>query len=185
MFKLIRQRLSDAKTLKALCFGAEQQANHQGQQQPGAEHFVQAALGLPDGTALQVFQQLGITAEAFDAAIESQYRSALATLGLAVDGMADLCPPRPVPTAQGPYRAQASGQALMAVLTREVMKSAQQRDAAAPLLAAHVLLAASAAQHGVCARSFQALGVSPGQLAAAATAVLASARSAADSAVVP
>lgn len=174
MFKAIRQRIRDIGTLKTLCFRAEEHANRRGHREPGAEHFVLAALELQDDTAHRALSSLGITPATFDAAIEEQYRSALANMGLEVGGMPVFDEGESVPVASGPYRAQPSGQALMAVLTREIMKAEQKRDTAAPLLGAHVLLAASAAKLGVCARALEKLGVTTSQLSDAATRALGS-----------
>jgi ATP-dependent Clp protease ATP-binding subunit ClpA len=173
MLKAIRQRFRDAQTLKALCFGAEKLANGQGQREPGTEHFVLAALDLPDSTAKAAFTLLGITASDFCSAIENQYRSALASVGIAPDSLADFdVNGVQVPPARGPYRAQPSAQNMMEVLTREIMKNEQRLDSSSALLGAHVLLAASAAQHGVCTRTFRDLGVEPTQLRKAATSAI-------------
>lgn len=174
MFTRIRQRLKDAATIKALALRAEAQANSTGQREPGAEHFVLAALELPDTTASQVFEQLGLTPERFRAAIEEQYRTALANVGVPVDAVAGLeSEGVQVPAGRGLYRTQASAQALMTVLSRDVMPKAQERNAAAALCGAHVLVAASRATRGVCARAFEAMGVLPAQVSATAEDVLA------------
>lgn len=167
LFKAVRQRMRDAGTLKQLCFRAESLANAEGQREPGAEHFVLAALELPDATAHRAFATIGITPARFHAAIASQYRSALAHVGIHAGDFEDDGPP--LPTSRGPYRSQPSAQALMAALTRDVMKAAQAQDPTTPLLGAHVLLAAGAAKRGVCARALAALGVTFESLVTAAT----------------
>lgn len=172
MLKTLRQRFRDARTVSRLCNGAEKHANAGGQRQPGAEHFVLAALELEDGTARQTFTSLGIDSEAFAAAIESQYRAALATVGVADSGEAGLPEAHPTAPPRGPYLAQASAQRLMSVLTGEIMKEAQQGDSSFPLLSAHVLLAASSAKHGVCVRAFEALDLDREQVGRAAQAAL-------------
>ena len=177
MFNAIRQRLRDAQTLKALCFGAEKHANSQGQREPGTEHFVLAALDLPDSTAERAFSLLGITRSAYRISIEKQYHAALSSIGLPPDGVAEFDRSSfTVPPSRGPYRTQPSAQSMMDVLTREIMKNEQKADSSAPLLSAHVLLAASAAQHGVSARTFLDLGVNPAQLGKAAKVALEEAR---------
>lgn len=183
MFEIIKQRIRDARTLKTLCFGAERLANEQGQREPGAEHFVLAAFDLDDATAQLAFAELGVTRAAFAAAIEAQYCRALASVGLNVDDDAAVVTgDLHVPTPRGPYRSQASAQGLMQVLTRDIMKNEQQRDAATPLLGAHVLLAAGASTHGVCARSFDTLGLSRARVAEVARATIAAHLAAAASA---
>lgn len=169
MFKAIRQRFHDTLTIKALCEGAEKHANRQGQRKPGTEHFVLAALDLPDSTAAAAFASLGITAAAFRASIDNQYRTALANVGISADSLSEFdADSIAVPTSKGPYRTQGSVQNMMQVLTRDIMKNEQQRNSGAPLLGAHVLLAASAAQQGVCARAFQHLGIESSRLREAA-----------------
>lgn len=192
MFETLRQRLRDAGTLKTLCSQAEQQALATGHRLPGAEHFVWAALGLPDQTAQRVLQRLAgpgrpigalgplgplgtpAAAAAFAAAVEQQYHQALQQAGLPLEGTnlaPDFGTPRPQP--KGAYACQPSAQALMQVLTRDVMVAAQKQNARTPLLGAHVLLAAAAAPYGVCARAFRVLGSSAPQVAQAAQAELA------------
>jgi ATP-dependent Clp protease ATP-binding subunit ClpA len=169
MFNTIRQRFRDAQTLKALCFSAEKHANSQGQREPGTEHFVLAALDLPDCTAGRAFSLLGITRDAYRNSIEKQYLSALSSIGVPSDSFSKLDDGDfAVPPSRGPYRTQPSAQRMMDVLTREIMKNEQKIDSSAALLGAHVLLAASAAQRGVCARTFLDLGVEPAQLGKAA-----------------
>lgn len=157
MFNKLKRRLGDMATIKALCTAAERHANGAGQQQPGAEHFVLAALELPDGSAGAVFRRLQADPAAFRAAIEQQYAAALAGLGLA----AGWPPAAPVTAGAGVYQAGASGQALLQAL-------AAQDKAGQPLLGAHVLLAASAAQQGVTARTLQVMGLTPAALEQAA-----------------
>lgn len=177
MFKAIRQRFRDARTLRALYVAAEKHANSQGQREPGTEHFILAALELPDTTAARAFSILEITPDDYRSSIENQYRAALLSVGLPVDSLADLGGDSvAVPPSRGLYRTQPSAQSMMDVLTRSIMVTEQQRDAAAPLRGAHVLLAASAARHGVCTRTFLDLGVEPAKLRDAATRALDEAR---------
>lgn len=159
MFSSIKRRLGDMATIKALCTAAEQHANAEGQQQPGAEHFILAALALPDGTAAAAFRRLQADPAAFRSAIESQYAQALCGVGVSLEG--ELPPAAPVAAGAGPYRAGASGQALMQAL-------AAQDKGGKPLIGAHVLLAACSAQHGVTARALHSMGIAPAALAEAA-----------------
>lgn len=157
MFNAIKRRLADMATIKALCTAAERHANAEGRQQPGAEHFVLAALELPDGSAAAAFRRLQADPAAFRAAIERQYADALSGVG-AGDVLPD---PEPVAADRGLYRAGASGQALLQAL-------AAQDKAGQPLLGAHVLLAAGATQQGVTARALRAMGIEPAALVDAA-----------------
>lgn len=171
MFDTIKQRLRDAGTIKALSFGAEKLANVAGQKEPGAEHFVLSALELPDGTARKAFERIHADADDFRAAICRQYEDALQNIGIALPCAAVIADEAaPVPTSTGLYKTQPSAQALMQTLTQEIMVKEQKADSAAPLLSAHVILAATAAQYGVAARAFRAMGIDPEKLAEAATA---------------
>ena len=161
MFSRIKRRLQDVATIKVLCSKAEQHANAEGQQWPGAEHFVLAALELPDGTAAATFRRLHADPARFRLAIQQQYADALASIGVATAAAAT-----PVPPAEGLYHGKASGQSLMLAL-------AAQDKAGKPLLGAHVLIAAADAQQGVTARALRAMDITPAGLAEAARAELA------------
>ena len=171
MFKTIRQRFRDMGTIKALCFEAEKLANAEGQKEPGAEHFVLSALALPDGTARKAFLRINADPDNFRVAIAQQYEDALQNLGIALPNDAEISDEAtPIPTSKGPYKAQPSAQALMQTLTREIMVKEQKANSTAPLLSAHVVLAATSAQYGVAARAFRAMGIDSASLANAAKA---------------
>ena len=172
MLRTLKQRFLDARTLKSLCFGAEDHANRRGQREPGAEHLILSALDLPEGSARRVFGKLGVDPEGFAQAIEAQYHSALAGTGIEVDAAVATAGISVAP-GRGPYRAQASFQNLMQVLTREIMVTEQRRDRRVPLTGAHVLLAAASARHGVSVRAFDVLGIDGEALARAARDVMA------------
>lgn len=164
MFGFIKRRLQDISTIKALCSAAERHANTDGRKAPGAEHFVLASFDLPDGSAAGVFARLGVSPSEFRAAVVGQYEDALRSVGIDAPGP----DARPVAASAGVYNAQPSGQALMQAL------SAQDKGDA-PLLGAHVLLAASTASHGVVPRALRRMGIEPARLAEAARTELASA----------
>ena len=177
MFKTIKQRFRDMRTIKTLCFGAEKLANANGQKEPGAEHFVLAALELPDGTARKAFERIHANPNSFRNAIAQQYEDALQNIGIALPhGVTITDEATPVSTGTGPYKTQSSAQALMQTLTREIMVKEQKADSAAPLLGAHVILAAAAAQYGVAVRAFRTMGVDPTKLAEAARAEIIASR---------
>ncbi|MGB4115446.1 MAG: Clp protease N-terminal domain-containing protein [Polaromonas sp.] len=179
MFNAIKQRFRDVSTIKALCFGAEKLANADGQKEPGAEHFVLMALELPDGTARKAFKRLHADPDSFCVAIARQYDDALQNIGIALPPDAAITDEAtPLPTGTGLYKTQSSAQALMQTLTKEIMVKEQKANLAAPLLGAHVILAATTAQYGVAVRAFQAMGIDPKKLAEAATAEIIASRTA-------
>ena len=175
MFNVLRQRFRDLRTSIALCSGAEKIANATGQKEPGAEHLVLSALELPDGTARKAFERIHADPNGFRAAIARQYEDALHNIGIALPSdVASTDEATPVAPGKGLFKAQASFDTLMQTL-REVKNKEQKADSAAPLLGAHVILAATTAQYGVAARAFRAMGVDPTKLAdAARTEIIAS-----------
>ena len=169
MFNTIKQRFRDVSTIDALCTGAEKLANADGQKEPGAEHFVLVALELPDGTARRTFKRIHADPDSFRAAIARQYEDALQNIGIAIPPEAIAAEARPVAAGTGLYKAQASADTLMQILARDIMAKEHKVDSAAPLLGAHVILAATTAQYGVAIRAFRAMGIDPTKLAEAAT----------------
>ena len=166
MFETIKRRFGDMSIIKTLCLAAEKHANADGQKEPGAEHFVLAALESPDGTARKAFEHIGADPSGFRAAIDQQHADALKAVGIEVQPGA-LGAGEAVVAAQpgtGLYKAQASAQTMV-----QLLASQQKANAGAPLLSAHVLVAVAAAQHGVALRAFRAMGIDPKALAEAAT----------------
>nr|WP_297354516.1 Clp protease N-terminal domain-containing protein [uncultured Caldimonas sp.] len=162
MFQRLRQRLRDMGTIKALCEGAERHARAEGQAQPAAEHFVLAALDLPDGSARRAFERANADPAQFKPAVQRQYELALQSLGVDDAMLAD---DAGLPTPQKPtlYRAQPSGDALM-----QRLAASRQDDPAAPLLGAHVVAVAASTQHGVVARALRTMNLEPHALVEAA-----------------
>jgi ATP-dependent Clp protease ATP-binding subunit ClpA len=168
MFDTIRQRFADMATIKALATGAEAEARADQQRAPGAEHFLLAALELPDRTAERALARLGVDREVLRRALAEQHRAALQRVG--IDAAADEAsrsdlPPLPKPT--GLYDAAPSGQEIMVELA-----ALRKQGHEGPLLGAHVALVIGAMQHGIAARALTAAGVSGEQLVAAARAEL-------------
>jgi ATP-dependent Clp protease ATP-binding subunit ClpA len=164
MFQRITQKFRDMATIKSLCEQAEAHARRHGVTQPGAEHFVLAALDLPDGTAQRAFAQVGANSTDFARAIVQQQADALQSVGihakpelLAPDATE---PSQPMPRL---YAAQPSARRLFELLT-----TVRQQHPQHPLSGAHVLLAAAQLQQGVVARSLRAMGINAEALAGAA-----------------
>lgn len=162
MFQKLKQRFHDVQTIKTLCEGAERHANSDGQLEPGAEHFILAALELPDGTAQKAFQRVNADPAQFSSAIARQYADALGNVGV---HMPEEAPPVAHASERRPYKASASGQALFQMLV-----GIRESTSNGPLLGAHVLIAASMAQYGVVPRALRCMGIDPATLQEAARA---------------
>ena len=150
MFRRIRLRLKDMKTLIALGEGAKKHANLGGDEKVGAEHYVLSALDLPDGSATRVFQELGISAEDYSRSIEDQYNAALDAIGMSTGNTsAD-----PIEETGKLIRVQGSGSDLM-----KSLHALKQTDKDRALLGAHVLTVVGEMKHGAAIRAFRALGI--------------------------
>ncbi|NVD99734.1 Clp protease N-terminal domain-containing protein [Massilia sp. BJB1822] len=163
MFDRIKQRLRDMGTIKRLCEGAEKHANADGQAQAGAEHFILAALDLPDGTARQALQRLNVAPEQYRAAIARQHQNAMRFAGVAALPE-EVHQDAALPPASGLYCAQASAQTLI----QQLNEYKKEEGSSLPLLGAHVLLAMTSAQYGTAVRAMRLLGVDLAALAEAA-----------------
>lgn len=165
MFNRIKMRFENMGTIKALCEQAEEHARQDRQKEPGAEHFLLAALDLPDGTARRAFAAVGADADGVRAAIAKQYADALNRLGLpealAVHAVED----GPPPSRRAVFDAAPSGKAVMQAL-------ADGRGGHDPLSGAHVVAVVAAMPHGVAARALRAMGVDAETLQAAAQRIL-------------
>lgn len=158
MFAKLRQRWQDTRTIMKLSLDAEQRALQQGQQHPGAEHYLLAALDLPDGSARRVFARLGADPDAYRAALANRHAATLNAIGLH-DAAGDAPPPAQAGVL---FDAQPSGQALMQSLPE------LQRRLPAPLCGAHVVLAAAAMAHSAAGRAFKTIGIDLQALGSAA-----------------
>lgn len=173
MLSKLRQKFRDVKTIKSLFESAEQHANASGQREPGSEHFVMAAFDLPDGTAQNAFRRLNADPNHFATAVAEQYSSALHDIGISLpQGNSLVSDSAPIPAGKGPFKAKPSVKMLIETLWE--LKKADP----APLMGAHVILAAISAQFGVTPRTLQSMGVDPASLAAAAKAEIAASHSA-------
>lgn len=151
MLGYFRRRLRDVAVIKDLCRSAETHALADGQTLPGAEHFLLAALDLPDGSARRVFEELSADPAALKAAIAQQYVEPLAGLGLGEAALAQVVEPRQASSANAIYDAAPSGQEVMQILTAERSPGA--------LIGAAVVQAVASIPHGVAARALRAMGL--------------------------
>jgi hypothetical protein len=153
MFGRIKARLTDMKTIAALCLNAEKHALEDQQNEPGAEHFLLAAFDLPDGTAQRVFERVGARQTAIGPAIKQQYAEALRSIGLdPIAAWAGGADEALRPAQQQTYNASASGQEVLQAL-------AANRHEHAPLLGAHIISVIAGIRHGVAARALRAMGI--------------------------
>ena len=164
MFQRIRQRFKDMGTLKVLCEAAERYALQDGEQEPGAEHFLLAALDLPDGSARRIFERLGVDAGGLRGAIAQHHADALRGIGIDPSVVAPVeevgAPPQ---AARALYTAKPSGQAVIHDLAAQ-----REHDKDAPLCGAHVVLAVASVRQGSSVRALARLGVELDTIAAAA-----------------
>ncbi len=160
MLQRIRQRLTDMRTIKQLAEAAERHAGAAGEREPGPEHFLLAALDLPDGLAQRAFARLGADPAGLRGAIAAQHGAALAGIGADPALLADT---PPLPPATGPYHAKGAMQEVM----RQLADWPRVRPTE-PLTGAHVLAVIASTQHGTAARALRAMGVDGGRLADAA-----------------
>ncbi|TIL29753.1 Clp protease N-terminal domain-containing protein [Mesorhizobium sp.] len=82
MLSGIKTRLSNVRTIKTLCESAENYALKDQQRQAGAEHFLLAAIDLPDNTARLAFREIGADAAGFRDVVGAQYWEALRSVGV-------------------------------------------------------------------------------------------------------
>lgn len=152
MFKRIKLRLRDMRTIGKLIPGADEEAHRMGEEEPGAEHFLLSALKLPDGTAQRVFERVGADPEKFQAAIKKQYSNALSAIGIDTTIMEEV--PEPITSNKILHNAKPSGQAVM-----KELYALKSNDKDTPLLGAHVVDVVARMKYGVAARAFKEMGV--------------------------
>jgi len=165
MFQFLKRRLRDVQTLAQLCTSAEELAHQQGRSKPGSEHFILAALNLPDQSATHAFTSLGLTEKQFQDALAAQRSDALASVGISTTAAAGLTNMLSAlhPAKSALYETEPSGQSLVKRLadTRKI-RSARF------LIGADVLIAAAQECYTPSSRAFQKLGISSDQLTEAA-----------------
>jgi ATP-dependent Clp protease ATP-binding subunit ClpA len=152
MLKRILLRFHDMKTIGKLIPGADKEANMMGEEKPGAEHFVLSALHLEDGSARRTFERFEIDSKKFREAIKAQYEEALSYVGISQNAIE--IEPEPIESDRVIHDSQPSGQDLM-----KSLYALKQEDKGRPLLGAHVIIVASAIEHGVVPRALKVLGV--------------------------
>lgn len=161
--------LDDMRTIKQLLTDAESIARDMGDEEPGAEHLLLSALGLPDGSAARALDSLGVGADGIRGALRAEQSDALVAAGVpreAADAMAE---PMPLGAAGAPLLYGAGPSA------REVFQEAGKlaRSSKQRLVGAHVVAAIARLERGTVPRALDRLGVDRARLADAARAELA------------
>ncbi|MCG7874365.1 MAG: hypothetical protein JAZ11_19990 [Candidatus Thiodiazotropha lotti] len=152
MLGRILLRFRDMKTIAKLIPGADKEANMMGEEKPGAEHFVLSALDLEDGTARRTLDRFEIDSRKFRDAIKAQYEEALSSIGISQKST-DF-ESEPIEADRVIHDSKPSGQDLM-----KSLYALKQEEKGRPLLGAHVIIVASAIEHGVVPRALRILGV--------------------------
>lgn len=156
--------LRDMRTIRAMLEGSEAAAREMGEETPGAEHLLLAAMDLPDGAAARILGTHGVDRARLRTAIVEQHATALAAAGLDPDAASRLSdgPPIEPPHGAGVYRSQPSAQEAFQA-AGHLARSSKER-----LSSAHVVAAVAAMEHGAAARALTRLGVDRSSLVAAA-----------------
>ncbi len=156
--------LDDMRTIKRLLTDAERIAREMGEVEPGAEHLLLAAMGLPDGSALRALGSVGIDADGIRTALLEEQADALVAVGVPRETAERLAVPEPLGSGGAPILYGAGPSAREAFRTAgDLARSAKQR-----LAGAHVVAAVATIERGTVARVLDRLGVDRGQLAHAA-----------------
>lgn len=167
----VRHAIGDIRTIDALLTTAERESVALGDEIPGAEHLLLAALALPDGTARTAIGTLGLTDADVRRAVVEVHAGALRGLGLAIgedDRLPDVTPAATpdgasVPLGRGAYRSTPTAQR---VFQRAVELSKHRRPAI--LRGADVVAAVGELTAGTAARALDLLAVDRAALAEAA-----------------
>ena len=161
--------LDDMRTIKQLLTDAERIAREMGEEEPGAEHLLLSAIGLPDGSAARALSSLGIDADRIRTAMREEQADALISAGVPRETAEAMADPTPLGPAGAPLLYGAGPSA------REVFQEAGKlaRSAKQRLAGAHVVIAVAGLERGTMPRVLDRLGVDRQQLTAAAQAELA------------
>jgi ATP-dependent Clp protease ATP-binding subunit ClpA len=158
MFDTMRRARADLATMNAVLPAAERMARDEGVDEPGAEHLLLAAVDLDDGIARRALGEFGVDADGLRAAIAAQHEDALASIGVIADepSLAAALPDTGQP--QGVYRSRGSLQEAFQAAV------AMAKSDGTRLTSGHLLLAATAPDHGTLPRALARLGVDADRL---------------------
>jgi len=129
--------LDDMRTIKRLLTDAERIAREMGEEEPGAEHLLLAAIGLPDGTASRALAAVGADGDDVRASLKQEQAAALVSVGVPPETAEALAEPKPLGPASAPLLYGAGPSA------REAFRAAGDlaRGAKQRLVGAHVVAA--------------------------------------------
>jgi ATP-dependent Clp protease ATP-binding subunit ClpA len=144
----------DMKNISVLCQEAEKYAHINGEEKPGAEHFLMAALQLPDGSAKRVFDRLDIDPLDINQAIKAQHVDALHNTGLDDESIAKNLEYTEITNPKLKlFDTTPSGQAVLQNLYQ------LNKKRKTPLIGAHVLEVIASMKYGIAARTLTAMGI--------------------------
>lgn len=147
--------LDDMRTIKQLLTDAERISREMGEEEPGAEHLLLAAIGLPDGTAARALGRVGVDAERIRSALREEQADALVSVGVPRETAERMATPAPLGLAGAPLLYGAGPSAREAFRTAaDMARAAKQR-----LAGAHVVVAVATAERGTMARVIDRMGV--------------------------
>ena len=153
--------LDDMRTIKRLLTDAERIAREMGDEEPGAEHLLLSAIGLPDGSAARALAAVGVDAERIRAGLREEQAEALVSAGVPRETAEAMAEPAPLGPAGAPLLYGAGPSAREAFQAAGTMaRSAKQR-----LAGAHVVAAVAEMERGTMARVLDRLGVDRARLA--------------------
>ena len=156
--------LKDMRTIKQLLTDAERISREMGEEEPGAEHLLLAAIRLPDGSAARALGSMGIDADRIRAALLEEQADALVAVGVPRETADRLAAPEPLGPGGAPRLYGAGPTAREAFRTAgDLARSTKQR-----LAGAHVVAAVATMERGTVARVLERLGADRTRLADAA-----------------
>lgn len=155
--------LRDMRTIRTLLERAETIGREMGEEEPGAEHLLLAAVDLPDGSAARALARVGVDRDGLADAIVGTHADALVSAGIGRAEAARLSESTPLGSPpSGPYRSRPSAQEAFRA-AGDLARSSKER-----LAGAHVVAAVADMEHGTLARALDRLGVDRAALRTAA-----------------
>lgn len=155
----IKDAGANTRVIKVLLESAEDHARDLGDELPGPEHLLLAALGLDDDSARQALASYDVTPDAFREAIQRTHSAAL--------GGAESADAQGVTLRGGVYRSTDT-------LREAFQRAAKLSKTHGRFRAAHVVIAVAEMERGTAARALALLDVPPEGLVEAARRALAS-----------